>query len=327
MRRREVITLLGGAAAWPLAARAQPAGPTQRVGVLTALPESDPEGEALVATFRARIRELGWVEGRNIQLEYRRTLGSADRALTLATELVAMKPDVILASGGTALSALMRVSRAVPIVFVGAADPVELGYVASLARPGGNATGFTAFAHEIGPKWLEILKEIAPDITRVLLLNPNNPASTLLLPRIQDAAPALGVQVSVAEVRDAAEIAQAIDAHARAANTGLLVAGSSLATVHRNLIIDLAARHRMPAAYADSAFPRSGGLFSYAIDRKEEFRKAASYAHRILQGEKAGDLPVQTPTKFELVINLKTAQALGLPVPLSLRGRADEVIE
>jgi putative tryptophan/tyrosine transport system substrate-binding protein len=328
MRRREFMATLWATAAWSFAARAQQQPERiRRVGVLTTLSESDPEGQALLAVFRQRMRELGWVEGRNILLDDRRTLGKPDRALVLAAELVGTKPDVILVSGGTALSALMQETRSVPIVFVAAADPVELGYVASLSRPDGNATGFTAFERVIGPKWLEILKEIAPSVTRVLLLNPNNPASVLLLPIIKATAPSIGLQVVVTEVHDASEIEQAIDAYGREPNVGLLVAGSSLATVHRDLIIALAARNRLPAAYPDSVFPRSGGLFSYAIDRKDDYRNAASYVHRILLGEKPGDLPVQTPTKFELVINLKTAKALGLTVPLSLRGRADEVIE
>jgi len=289
--------------------------------------ESDAEGRILLTSFSQRLRELGWTEGRNIQFEYRWTVGAADGSPAVAAELARMKPDVILVSGGTALAALMRETRSIPSVFVAAADPVELGYVASLARPGGNVTGFTAFERTIGPKWLQILKEIAPDIKRVLLLNPNNPANALLQPAILEAAPLLRIEVNPVAVRNASEIERAIEVFAREPDSAMMVAGSSLAAAHRDLIITLAARHRMPVAYSDSAFTRSGGLFSYAIDRPDNFRQAASYVDRILRGEKPGDLPVQTPTKYELVINLKTARALGLTVPLSLRGRADEVIE
>ena len=289
--------------------------------------ESDAEGRILLTSFSQRLRELGWTEGRNIQFEYRWTVGAADGSPAVAAELTRMKPDVILVSGGTALAALMRETRSIPSVFVAAADPVELGYVASLARPGGNVTGFTAFERTIGPKWLQILKEIAPDIKRVLLLNPNNPANALLQPAILEAAPLLRIEVNPVAVRNASEIERAIEVFAREPDSAMMVAGSSLAAAHRDLIITLAARHRMPVAYSDSAFTRSGGLFSYAIDRPDNFRQAASYIDRILRGEKPGDLPVQTPTKYELVINLKTAAALGLTVPLSLRGRADEVIE
>jgi putative ABC transport system substrate-binding protein len=328
MRRREFINLLGSAAAsWPLTARAQESERLRFVGVVMNRAKGDPEGQSLLEAFRHRIRELGWLEGQNIRFEERWTIGSANLAQTIAVELVGMKPDVILVSGGTALAALIRQTRSIPSVFVAAADPVELGYVTSLSRPSGNVTGFTAFERSMGPKWVEILKELAPGISRVLILNPNNPASALLLPAILEAAPSLGVQLSVAEIRDPTEIAQAIETAAHEPNTGLLVIGSSLATVHRDMIIALAAHHRLPAGYPDSIFPKSGGLCSYAIDRSDDYRKAASYIHRILRGEKPGDLPVQTPTKFALVINLKTARALGLTVPLSLRGRADEVIE
>jgi putative ABC transport system substrate-binding protein len=327
MRRRECITLLGGAVvAWPLAARAQQSERMRRIGVLMNLAESDPEGQALLAAFRQRVRDLGWVEGRNIQMEYRWTVASADRARALAAELVGMKPDVILASGGTALSALLQETRSVPIVFVGAGDP----FIASLARPGGNATGFTASEATIGTKWLEMLKEIAPGITRVVILSSDNPGSSVLLPPLEAAAASLGVRATVAHVHDAAEIERAIDASAREPNVGLLVLAGSLAGVHRDLIIALAARYRLPAIYARAAAPRRGGLLSYGvngIEINDNYRKAAEYVDRILRGEKPSDLPVQAPTKYELVINLKTAKALGLTVPLTLQVQADEVIE
>ena len=328
MRRREFITLLGGAAAaWPLATRAQQPDRMRHIGVLMNLAESDPEGQGYLAAFRQRARELGWVERRNIQLEYRWTVGSPDRARAFAAELVGMKPDVILVGGGTALSAMMEATRSVPIVFVVGADPVALGFVESLARPGGNATGFTTFEPAMGTKWLEMLKEIAPGITRVVLLNSDNPGSVMLLPPIEAAAASFGVQFTRADVHDAAEIERAIDAAAREANVGLFVIPSTVAVVHRDLIIALAARHRLPAVYAAAVFPKSGGLLSYGIDRADDYRKAASYVDRILRGEKPGELPVQAPTKFELVINLKTAKALGLTVPLTLQVLADEVIE
>jgi putative tryptophan/tyrosine transport system substrate-binding protein len=327
MKRREFITLLGGAAAaWPVAARAQD-GRVRRIGVLVNFNENDPEAKPLLAAFRQRAQELGWVEGRNALIEYRWTAGSADRARAFAAELVGMKPNVILVAGGTALSALMQETRSVSTVFVAAADPVELGFVASLARPGGNATGFTAFERTMATKWLGLLKEIAPSITRVLLLSSDNPANELALPAILAAAPSLGVQSSIATVHDAAEIEQSIDASARESNVGLLVPGSSFAVAHRDLIIALAARHRLPAVYANGVFPKSGGLLSYAVDQSDGYRNAAVYVDRILRGEKPGDLPVQTPTKFELIINLKTAKALGITVPLTLQASADEVIE
>jgi putative ABC transport system substrate-binding protein len=324
MRRREVIAGLGAAVAWPLAARAQRPDRMWRIGVLMNLAESDPQGQALLAAFRQRVRDLGWVEGRNIQIEYRWTVASADRARVLAAELVGMKPDVILASGGTALSALLRETRSVPIVFVGQGDR----FFVSLARPGGNVTGFTVNENTIGTKWLQMLKEIAPGITRVVILSSDNPGSSVLLPPIEAAAASLGVQATVAHVHDAAEIERAIEAPARESNVGLLVLAGSVAAVHSDLIIALAARYRMPAIYPRAAAPRRGGLLSYGVSGlNDNFRKAAEYVDRILRGEKPADLPVQAPTKYELVINLKTAKALGLTVPLTLQVQADEVIE
>jgi putative ABC transport system substrate-binding protein len=329
MRRREFITFLGGAAAaWPLPARAQQDGRVRRVGVLMNLAEDDPEERAELAAFRQRLRQLGWVEGHNIELIYRWTVGSAARARTLAAELVGIKPDVILVNGGNGIAALLEVTRSVPIVFVANTDPVATGLVASLARPGGNVTGFTgAFEASFAPKWLQLLKELAPGISRVLILNSENLQSSVLLPAIEAAAPALGLETMVARVHDAAEIEQAIDASARQSNIGLLVMPSALPTVHRDLIVLLAARNRLPAVYGHSAFPRSGGLISYSVDRVDFQQKAAAYVDRILRGEKPADLPVQAPTKFELIINLKAAKALGLTIPPTLLVFADGVIE
>jgi putative ABC transport system substrate-binding protein len=321
MRRREFITLLGGAAAWPRMAQAQP-GQMRRIGVLMNLAENDPEQQALLAVFRQRIRDLGWVEGRNIHIEYRWTVGSPDRARTYAAQLVGLKPDLILVSGGTALSALLQETRSVPIVFVGTGAP----FIANLARPSGNATGFTVSEPTISTKLLEMLKEIAPGITQVVILSSDNPSSTVVLPPVEAAIAPFGLQATVAHVHDAVEIEQAIGAAARETNVGLLVLGGSVAAVHRELIIALAARYRLPAAYNSGVFPRNGGLLSYGPDRID-YREVASYVDRILRGEKPADLPVQAPTKFELVINIKTAKALGLTVPVTLQATADEVIE
>ena len=326
--RREFITLLGGAAAaWPGAARAQQSSPVRRVGVLMNLAESDPEGQTELTAFRQRIRQLGWVEGHNVQIDYRWTVGSPDRARAMAAELVAKKPDVILVTGGTALSMLLGETRSASIVFVMSADPVATGLVASLARPGGNATGFTGLEGTLAPKWLQMLKEIAPGIARVSILTSDNPQSSVMMPILEAAVPSFGVQATLAHVRDAVEIEQTINATARDANVGVLVVPSTITTVHRDLIIALTARHRLPAVYGNSVFPRSGGLLSYSSDRIDPYRQAAGYVDRILRGEKPADLPVQAPTKFELIINLKTAKALGLTVPVTLLVSADEVIE
>jgi putative ABC transport system substrate-binding protein len=322
MKRREFITILGGAAAWPLAARAQQPGEMRRIAVLMNLAESDPLQQAEVAAFRQRLRDLGWVEGRNIRVEYRWTVGSADRARALAAELVGIKPDAILVSGGTALSALLQETRSVPIVFVAQGDTL----IASLARPGGNATGFTGPDSTMSTKLLELLKEVAPGITRVVILSSDNPASTAVLPPVEAAAVSFGVQLTVAHVHDAAEIERAIIASARESNVGLLVLPTSVAAVHRDLIIALAARYRLPAIYNTGVFPRSGGLLSYGPDRID-FREVASYVDRILKGKKPADLPVQAPTKYLMVVNLKTARTLGLTVPPNLLATADEVIE
>jgi putative ABC transport system substrate-binding protein len=324
MKRREFITLVGGAAvAWSRIAQAQQPGQMRRIGVLMNLAENDPEGQAQLAAIRQRLRDMGWLEGRNIRIEFRWTAASADRARALAAELVGTKPDVVLAIGGTALSALLRETRSVPIVFVGQGDQ----FVSSLARPGGNATGFTAPESTMSTKSLEMLKEIAPGITRVVIMSSDNPNSSVVLPPLEAAAASIGVPANVAHVHDAGEIEQAIEAAARESNVGLLVLGGSVFAAHRDLIIALAARHRLPAIYGPGVFPRSGGLISYGHDMIDDFPQAVSYLDRILRGEKPVDLPVQAPTRLKLVINLKTAKALGLTVPPNLLATADEVIE
>jgi putative tryptophan/tyrosine transport system substrate-binding protein len=330
MRRREFITLLGGAAvAWPLAARAQQADRMRRVGVLVSRIADDPEEQARLAAFVQGLQELGWTEGRNVRIDYRWAAGDADRSRTYAAELVALAPDVIVAAGSQSVAALEQTTRTVPIVFASVVDPVGAGYVTRLARPGGNATGFTAFEYSLSGKWLELLKEIAPNLTRIAILrDPALAAGIGQFAVIQAMAPpSFGVELSPIDVRDAGEIERDVAAFAGETKGGLIVTGSSGAAVHRELIIMLAARHRLPAVYPFRNYVTSGGLISYGPDPTDQFRRAAGYVDRILKGEKAADLPVQAPTKYGLVINLKTAQALGLTVPPLLLARADAVIE
>ena len=330
MRRREFIILLGGAAvAWPLAARAQQADRMRRVGVLVSRIADDPEEQARLAAFVQGLQELGWTEGRNVRIDYRWAAGDADRSRTYAAELVALAPDVIVAAGSQSVAALEQTTRTVPIVFASVVDPVGAGYVTRLARPGGNATGFTAFEYSLSGKWLELLKEIAPNLTRIAILrDPALAAGIGQFAVIQAMAPpSFGVELSPIDVRDAGEIERDVAAFARGSNGGLIVTASSAASIHRELIIMLAARHRLPAVYPFRNYVTSGGLISYGPDPTDQFRRAAGYVDRILKGEKAADLPVQAPTKYELVINLKTAQALGLTVPPLLLARADAVIE
>jgi len=329
MRRREFITLLGGAAvAWPRAAYAQ-ADRMRRVGVLVNRAADDPEEQARLAAFRQLLQELGWTDGRNVRIDYRWGAADADRSRTYAAELVALAPDVILAVGSQITAALLQTTRTVPIVFVNVVDPVGAGYVARLAHPGGNATGFTAFEYSLSGKWLELLKEIAPNLTRIAILrDPAIAAGIGQFAVIQAmASPSRGVELSPIDVRDGGEIERNIAALAREPNGGLIVTASSAAGVHRELIIRLAARHGLPAVYPFRAFVISGGLISYGPDATDQFRRAAGYVDRILKGEKAADLPVQSPTKYELVVNLKTAKALGIIVPQTVLARADEVIE
>jgi putative ABC transport system substrate-binding protein len=326
--RRQFLTLLGSAATWPLAARAQQPERMKRIGVLMSLAADDPEGQARLAAFLQGLQELGWSDGRNVRIDTRWTTGNANDFRRYAVELVALAPDVILAPGSAAVGALLQETRAVPIVFVHVVDPVGAGYVASLARPGGNATGFLQFEYGISGKWLELLKQIAPGVTRAAVLR--DPALTSGIGQfgaIQSAAPAIGLEVTPVNVRDFGEIERAVTTFARSLNGGLIVTGGPLQTVHRDLIVALAARHKLPAVYFERYFVMGGGLISYGPDLVDQYRRAAGYVDRILKGEKPADLPVQAPTKFELVINLKTAKALGFTIPQTLLATADEVIE
>jgi ABC-type uncharacterized transport system substrate-binding protein len=329
MQRREFITLMGGAAAaWPLAARAQQPERMRRIGVLMALAADDPQGQARLVAFVQGLQESGWTDGRNVRIDTRWAAGDADRFRRYTAELIALAPDVILASGGTGVGVLLQATRTVPIVFTQTNDPVGAGYVDSLARPGGNATGFTTMEYGMSGKWLELLKEIAPRMARAAVLRDATiPQGIGEFGAIQAVAPSLGVELRPIDVRDALEIERAVTAFARSANGGLIVTGSALTAVHRDLIITLAARHKLPAVYWDRFFVTGGGLISYGPDSIDPHRRAAGYVDRILKGEKPADLPVQAPAKYELAINLKTAKALGLTVPPSVLARADEVIE
>jgi putative tryptophan/tyrosine transport system substrate-binding protein len=329
VRRRDFITLFGGSAlALPVAARAQQPGPIRRVGMLMSMAVGDVEGQARVAAFVQGLQQLGWTEGSDLQIDIRWGAGDADRFRKYAAELVALAPDVILAGAGATMSPLMQATHTVPIVFVVVPDPVGAGFVASLERPGGNTTGFMLFEYSMSGKWLELLKQIAPRVTRAAILrDPSDPAGIGQFSAIQIAAPSFGIEVHPIDVRDPTEIERGIAAMEGGSNSGLIVTGSSPAGVHRNLIINLAAKHLLPAVYAYRYMATSGGLISYGPDLVDQYRRAASYVDRILKGEKAADLPVQAPTKYELVINLKTAKALGLTMPQPLLARADEVIE
>jgi ABC-type uncharacterized transport system substrate-binding protein len=327
--RRKFIAALGGTAlAWPLAVRGQQAERMRRVGVLEVRAADDPEEQARLAVFLQALQELGWTDGRNVRIDYRSAGADADRSRTYAAELVALAPDVILASASASVAALLQTTRTVPIVFVNVIDPVGAGFIARLARPGGNATGFTLFEYSLSGKWLELFKEIAPNLTRIAILrDPALAAGIGQFAVIQGASSSFGIELSPIDVRDAGEIERDVAAFARESNGGLIVTASAGALVHRELIIMLAARHRLPAVYPFRYYVTGGGLICYGPDLKDPYRRAAGYIDRILKGEKAADLPVQAPTKYELAINLKTAKALGLSVPLSLLGRADEVIE
>jgi putative ABC transport system substrate-binding protein len=328
MRRRKFMTLLGGAVAttWPLAANAQQGERMRRIGVLHNFAADDPLGQARNGVFLQGLQQAGWTIGRNVQIETRWAAGDADRLRTYAAELVALAPDVILGGGNAGAAPLLQATRTVPIVFVIVPDPVGAGFVDSLARPGGNATGFTSFEYGLSAKWLELLKEVAPSVTRAgVLRDPALASGPAQFAAIQSMAPSLGVEVSPVNVRELAEIERAIAAFAR--NSGLIVTGSAFVAVHRHRIIALAARHKLPAVYPERAFIHDGGLISYGPDFLDQYRRAAAYVDRILKGEKPADLPVQAPTKYELVINLKTAKALGLEIPPTLLARADEVIE
>jgi len=327
MKRRAFITLLGSAAAtWPLAARAQQGERMRRIGVLMNLPADDAEGQGRIAAFLQELQQLGWTDGRNVLIDRRWAAGDAGRFQRYAEELVALAPDVILAAAVPSVQALQRATRTVPIVFANVTDPVASGFVQSLARPGGNTTGFMQFEFGLSGKWLELLKQVAPDVTGAAVLrDPDVGSGTAQFAVIQAMAPLLRVEVNPVNVRDPSEIRRAVEA--RSPNGGLIVTASAMAYTHRDLIITLAARHKLPTLYFDRSFVAASGLISYGPDYTNQYRRAASYVDRILKGEKPADLPVQAPTKYELVINLKTARALGLEVPPSVLARADEVIE
>jgi putative ABC transport system substrate-binding protein len=327
-RRREFITLLGGTAAWPLAARAQRSERMRRIGVLMNTAADDTVFQIRIGAFLQGLALLGWTIGRNVRIEIRWSGGKADDARRYAAELVAFAPDVILAHGVSTVRPLLQATRTVPIVFPIASDPVGMGLVDSLARPGGNATGFMSFEYTLSGKWLELLKEIAPSVTRVAVLqDPTQGGGASAFAVIQAVAPSLGVEVTPVNQRDAPEVERAVADFARTSNGGLIVTGSALSNVHHKLIIALAAQHKLPVIYFERSFVADGGLISYGSDYIDHYRRAAGYVDRILKGEKPADLPVQAPTKYELVINLKSAKTLGLEVPATLLARADEVIE
>jgi putative ABC transport system substrate-binding protein len=329
MTRRQLIALLGGVAvSWPAASRAQEAHSVRRIGFLSAQAANDADARANLTAFLQGLQQLGWTEGRNMRIDQRWAAGDPANLRKYAAELLALAPDVILASGATAAAPLLQAGSTVPIVFTIVPDPVGAGFVASLSRPGGYVTGFMQFEYDLSAKWLELLKQIAPGVTRAAVLR--DPAITAGIGQfavIQSVARSVGVEVSPVNLRDASEIERAVTAFARTANSGLIVTASALSAVHRDMIVELAARHKLPAIYYRRRFVSDGGLVSYGPDFLDQFRGAAGYVSRILNGEKPADLPVQAPTKYELVINLKTAKALGLEVPPTLLARADEVIE
>ena len=329
MNRRELIWLIGGAAvAWPLAARAQQGGGMRRIGVLLPASSDDADFQARVGVFLQVLGQLGWMIGRNLRVDIRWATTDAADIRRHAAELAALAPDVILAHGSSTVGPLRQATRTVPIVFPVAGDPVAAGFVDSLGRPGGNVTGFMTVEYSMGGKFLELLKQIAPGMTRAAIIrDAGNPTGIGQFGAIQTAAPSFGVEVRPLDVRDAGEIERAVASFARSSNGGMIVTASALAQRHRDLLIALTARHKLPALYFDRTFVANGGLVSYGTDYLDQYRRAAGYVDRILKGEKAADLPVQVPTKYELVINLKTAKALGLEVPATVLTRADEVIE
>jgi putative tryptophan/tyrosine transport system substrate-binding protein len=328
MRRREFITLLGGAAAvWPLTARAQQPERMRRIVLLLPMAEDNPVGLARISALVKELQQLGWTVGRNIGVDVRWAGANIETIRKHAMELVELAPDVILAQGSVTVTTLLQATRSVSIIFVIVPDPVGAGLVESLARPGGNATGFLQYEYSLSGKWIELLKQIAPEVTRAAVIRDPNIAGIGQFSAIQSAATAVGMEVSAIGVRDAGEIERGITALTRSANGGLIITGSAGAQLHRNLIITLAARHKLPAVYFERAFVTAGGLISYGPDLVDQFRRAAAYVDRILKGEKPADLPVQAPTKYELVINLKTAKAVGLDIPATVLARADEVIE
>jgi putative ABC transport system substrate-binding protein len=327
--RRQFISALGGATfAWPLALRAQQGERMRRIGVLTPLAADDPEAQARYAAFLEGLQQLGWTDGRNVHIDVRWSAGNASDTRKYAEELVALAPDVIFASGSAGIGSALQATRTIPIVFAIVPDPVGAGYVQSLSQPGGNATGFMMFEYGLCAKWLALLKEIAPGVTRAAVLrDPAVAAGVGQFAVIQSVAPSVGVDVSPVNITDAAEIERAVTAFAHSANGGLISTASALSAIHRDLIITLAARHKLPAVYQERYYVAAGGLISYGPNFNDQFRRAAGYVDRILKGEKPADLPVQAPTKYDLVVNLKTAKGLGLDIPPAVLARADEVIE
>jgi putative ABC transport system substrate-binding protein len=323
--RRQFIAVLGSAATWPLVARAQQPERMKRIGVLTGGAENDPVAQALIAAFRQGLQQLGWIEGRNVRIDTRWAAGNVADMHKYAAELAALAPDVIMAVGGPDVEPLLQATRTVPIVFTIVADPVGSGFV---SRPGGNVTGLMQFEYSLCGKWLELLKEIAPGVTRAAVLRDSTDTSVIgQLAVIQSVAPSIGVDVSPINMGDTAEFERAVAAFARSSNGGLIVPATALAVFRRDLIVTLAARHKLPAVYFQRQYVEAGGLISYGANFPDQFLRAAGYVDRILKGEKPADLPVQAPTKYELVINLKTAKALGLAIPPPVLARADEVIE
>jgi len=328
MKRREFITLLGGAAAWPLAARAQQRERMRRIGLLLNLGSDDQEGQTRNAAFLQALQELGWTVGRNIRIDYRWGAGNAELYRKHAADLVALAPDIILTNGTSTIGPVLQTTRTVPIVFVNVTDPVAGGFVESLARPGGNATGFASAEYGMAGKWLELLKQIAPHVKHAAVIrNPRVASGSGQFGAIQAVAPFLGMETNPIDARDAGDIERGITSLAGSSNAGLIVTANGATLVHRDLIIRLAAKFKLPAVYWQRVFATSGGLMSYGDDANDQYRRAADYVDRILKGEKPADLPVQAPTKFELVVNLKTAKALGLTIPDTLLATADEVIE
>jgi len=328
MQRRDFITLLGGAAAtWPFAARAQQPEPMRRIGILTGIAGEDAQTKVRITAFLQELQKFGWTEGRNLRIDLRGGAGNIVDTRKYAKELVALAPDVILASGATPVALLLEATRTVPIVFTIVVDPMGAGFIEKLSRPGGNATGYMMFDYSLSGKWVELLKQVAPGVTQAAVLRDSSSAGVGQFAVIQAVAPSLGLEVSAINVSDAREIDRAVTAFAREPNGGLIVTAGPLTVVHRDLIVTLAARHKLPAIYFDRTPIASGGLMSYGPDLVTQFRQAASYVDRILKGEKPASLPVQAPNRYELVINLKTAKALGIPVPPTLLARVDEVIE
>jgi len=327
MRRREFISLMGGAATWPLVARAQQAERVRRIALLTGVTGEDEQTKARIAAFLLEMRKLGWTEGRNVQFEFRAGAGDLATTRKYAAELVALAPDVILATGSTPVALLLEATRTVPIVFATVVDPMGAGFIEKLSRPGSNATGFMMFDYSLSGKWLELLKQVVPGVTQAAVLRDSAAAGVGQFAVIQAVAPSLGLEVSTINAGDPREIDRAVMAFAREPNGGLVVTAGPPTVVHRDLIVTLAARHKLPAVYFDRTFVAGGGLMSYGADLVAQFGQAASYVDRILKGEKPANLPVQAPNKYQLVINLKTAKELGLTIPPAVLSRADEVIE